>query len=605
MSKSSGSKRWWIIGGTLAAVGLGAWVLKPGGTASTDVPTFAVQRGNLQINVLQGGEIRALKNFEVKSEIEYPTKIMSLIPEGYMVTEEDVKEGKVLVELDGSELKDKITTHEIDFQTTVAAYIDADENREIVASENQSLVRDAKTVGLFALMDFEKYLGKQVAVNVLKLRGLPETPESFDKLVTTMENAARPTLKSDGKTGADSKEALEPAKPSPAKKLVSPLVAKIDYAKLLEDDTTGDGDAKQKLGQLKGDLLLHQGELSLSKQTLEASTKLAEKTFITRTALENDQVNFEKVQLSVKTAEVALELFRKYEFPKQLEQYLSAYQEALNKLQRTIRANRSKAAQAASRFETAKRRYEMELAKKEDLERQLKACVIRAVQPGLVAYGPINSGVRFNEPIEEGAAVRLRQTILTIPDMEAMGVHVSVHESQIKKVKLGQRVRVRVDAEPGKEMYGTVAEVAVLPDSTSSRYTPNLKVYPCNVHIDGLQDWLKPGMNAKVEIIINDLADVMYVPVQAIEVENDHHFCYVDTGSDLERREINTGAFNDEFIEVVKGLNTGENVALTLPKRTVLDNSDTNASEAGKPAAAEAGGAKEPEKKSKKTVAAR
>ena len=66
------------------------------GTAG-DVPTFTVQRGTLQINVLQGGEIRALKNYEVKSEIETPTKILSLIPEGYLITEDDVKDGKVLV----------------------------------------------------------------------------------------------------------------------------------------------------------------------------------------------------------------------------------------------------------------------------------------------------------------------------------------------------------------------------------------------------------------------------------------------------------------------------------------------------------------------------
>jgi multidrug efflux pump subunit AcrA (membrane-fusion protein) len=255
-------------------------------------------------------------------------------------------------------------------------------------------------------------------------------------------------------------------------------------------------------------------------------------------------------------------------------------------------------AQAESRFETAKRRYEMELAKREELERQLKACVIRAVQPGLVAYGPINSGIRYNEPIEEGAAVRLRQTILTIPDMEGMGVHVSVHESQVKKVKIGQRVRVRVDAEPGKELYGQVAELAVLPDSTSSRYTPNLKVYPCSVHIDGAHDWLKPGMNAKVEIIVSDLADVLYVPVQAIEVENDRHFCYVNGSGELERREVATGSFNDDFIQVLKGLQPGENVALTIPKRSVLEESmDT-------PGAAKSAKPDKGDKKAKKAVAA-
>ena len=140
--KKPGSRRWWVIGAAIIVVTTGYVFFWGGDTsAESEVPTFTVQRGNLQINVLQGGEIRALKNYEVKSEIEYPTKILSLIPEGYMITEEDVKDGKVLVELDGSELKDKITTHEIDFQTTVASYIDVDETREIVRSENQSLVR--------------------------------------------------------------------------------------------------------------------------------------------------------------------------------------------------------------------------------------------------------------------------------------------------------------------------------------------------------------------------------------------------------------------------------------------------------------------------------
>ncbi len=190
---TKGSKRWWWIGGLAAiAAGIAYWLLSSSAAAVSDVPTFAVQRGNLQINVLQGGEIRALKNFEVKSEIEYPTKIVSLIPEGYLITEEDVKDGKVLVELDPSDIKDKITTHDIEFQTTVATYIDVDENREIVRSENQSLVRDAKTAATFALMDFEKYLGKKVAASVLKSRGLPDSIEALDQYVMTMESASKP-----------------------------------------------------------------------------------------------------------------------------------------------------------------------------------------------------------------------------------------------------------------------------------------------------------------------------------------------------------------------------------------------------------------------------
>ncbi len=566
-------KKHWIVVGIVGALVIGVVVLKSrhGDGALGDVPTFTVQRGTLQVNVLQGGEIRALKNYEVKSEIETPTKILSLIPEGYLITEDDVKDGKVLVELDGSDIKDKITTHDIDFQTTVANYIDADENREIVRSENQSLFTETKNVALFALMDFEKYLSKSAASALLKSRGLPESVDAFEKNIAALEANANDTPRS--KPEDRNKDAAPKAKlaKAPASKPSLQPIQRMDFIKFLEEDNGSDGQAQQTLRQLNDELLLHKSETAVAKQTVEASVRLAAKDFINKAALENDQVNYEKVALSVKTAETSLDLFRKYEFPKQCEQLLSAYDEALHKLQRMIRTNRSRLAQAQSKFETAKRRYDMELAKKEDLERQLAACVIKAPQPGLVAYGPINTTPRYNEPIEEGAAVRLRQTIITIPDMTQMGVHVAVHESQVKKVKLGQGAVVRVDAEPGKVLVGKVAEIAVLPDSSSSRFTPNLKVYPCSVHIDGIHDWLKPGMNAKVEVIINQLEDVLYVPVQSIEVEQDHHFCYVNNGSELQRREIKTGAFNDDFIEVQGGLDAGEIVSLTIPKRTTLD----------------------------------
>lgn len=572
-----GKPKFWLAGAVAVVTLIASLYFFGRGEASVqDVPVFAVQKGPLQVDVLQGGEIRALQNFEVKSEIEIPTKIISLIPEGYLITEEDVKDGKVLVELDPSELKQKITDHEIDFQTTVAAYIEADEQREIQRSENQSLFIESKQVALFALMDFEKYLGKQAAVSVLQSAGLPENATAFEQQIAALEVASNaPPLKSE--SASPSRAAADDAAP-PKTKTASPksrsaAPARTDFLSFLDSNALEDGEAQQKLRQLNDELLLHQAELAVARQTVEASERLAKKNFVTQAALENDQVNFEKVSLSVKTAETSLDLFRKYEFPKQCETFLSAYREALHKTQRTLRANRSKLAQAESKFQTAKRRYEMQLAKKEDLERQLKACVIRAQQPGLVAYGDLNASsyYRYNEPIEEGANVRLRQTMLTIPDMSQMGVRLNVHESQVKRVRLGQRALVRVDAEPGKTLEGRVAELAVLPDSSSTRYTPNVKVYPCTIHIDGAHDWLKPGMNAKVEIIVDQLADVLFIPVQSIEVENDHHFCYVNTGSRLERREVSTGVFNDEFIEVRTGLQPGEEVALAVPNKSAIE----------------------------------
>ena len=573
----------WLVLSTLTAgIAWQAWGWFAGsGGSEQEVPTFAVQRGALEINVLQGGEIRALQNLELKSEIEIPTKILSLIPEGYLVTEEDVKNGKVLVELDDTEVKQKIQNHEIEFQTTVSAFIDADQAREIQKSENQSLFRATKEVGIFALMDFEKYLGREVTAAILTKAGLPKDVTDFEKYAAVLETQADTPVNPEA--GNPKAAADKTAKKTTPK----PISERIDFAPFLEANTSSDGEAQQKLRQLDDELLLRKAELAVAKQKVEASGRLAGKNYISKAQLENDQVTHEKVELSVKTAETQLHLFKAYEFNKQCSTLISIYREGINKLQRTIRENRSRLAQVESRFLTAKRRHEMEITQREDLDRQLKACVIKASQPGLVAYGDLNASSAYNysNSIEEGSSVRFRQTILTIPDMSQMGVKVNVHESQVKKVHIGQRALVRVDAEPGKLLEGKVAELAILPDSSSSRYTPNLKVYPATIHIDGFHPWLKPGMNAKVEIIINLLADVLYVPVQSIEVDgDDHHFCYVSKGGSLERRPIVTGQFNEEFIEVRDGLQHGEDVALSLPKKAELEDQPSAPTKpAGKP----------------------
>ena len=175
------------------------------------------------------------------------------------------------------------------------------------------------------------------------------------------------------------------------------------------------------------------------------------------------------------------------------------------------------------------------------------------------------------EPIREGATVRERQTIITIPDLRRMGVNVKIHESYIKKIKEGQKAHITVDAFPDQPLTGKVTKVGVLPDSQNRWLNPDLKVYLTTVTIDGTNTWVKPGMSAKVEILVDHLEDVVYVPVQAIVPDGGKQFCYIVRGSEPERREVTTGEFNDEFIEIKKGLKAGERVWLNPPESEAGD----------------------------------
>ena len=127
------------------------------------------------------------------------------------------------------------------------------------------------------------------------------------------------------------------------------------------------------------------------------------------------------------------------------------------------------------------------------------------------------------------------------------------------------KARITVDAFPDETLTGEITKVGVLPDSQNRWMSPDLKVYLTTITIDGTHDWVKPGMSAKVEIMVNKLDDVVYIPLQAVSPDNGKQICYVAGGFKPERREVEVGEFTDEFIQVKSGLKEGERVLLRLP----------------------------------------
>jgi len=155
--------------------------------------------------------------------------------------------------------------------------------------------------------------------------------------------------------------------------------------------------------------------------------------------------------------------------------------------------------------------------------------------------------------------------------MREMAVKTNIHESAVQRVAVGQSVEVSIDAFPDLSLTGVVTKVAVVADSANAFMNPDLKVYPTTIKIDGVHDWLRPGMSAEVEILVDQLSDIVYVPVQAVTYWDDKRVVYVDNGGDPERREVETGTFSDSFIEIRSGLREGEEVLLLPPQQSIME----------------------------------
>ena len=343
---------------------------------------------------------------------------------------------------------------------------------------------------------------------------------------------------------------------------------KFDFAKYADLERLGDGEAKQKLRKFYDDLQVAQKELGQANSTLEGTKRLFEKGFVTKTDLQRDEIAFENTRLKVQTAESARDLFLKYDFVKSAEESLSKYAEAVRELDKARRVAVSKLAQARANLKSAEGQHQVQLRQRNELAEQREKCTLRAKKSGLVVYGGAGEDNFYygdQERIREGATVRERQSIITIPDMSKMSVKVKIHESYIKKIQKGQKTRITVDAYPDKVLAGEVTKVGVLPDTQWRWMNPDMKVYLTTITLDETQDWVKPGMSAKVEILVGRIDDCLYVPVQAVSADGNKQVCYVSGGARPERRIVEVGDFNDEFIELKAGLKEGETVLLRRP----------------------------------------
>ena len=343
----------------------------------------------------------------------------------------------------------------------------------------------------------------------------------------------------------------------------------IDFSVYASLDRLEDGSAKQQLRSLQNDLLVAKENFNLNTTEFEGKQRLAEKGFVTQVELDREEARLERSRVDFEMAETALPLHIKYEFPKAAEEFLSAYEDSLMEMGRTMKEALSRLAQTEARMRKFEAHYGIERRKLEELQEQLDNCVIRAERPGLVVYGSSVGGNMFRggsrEPIQEGTSVRERQLIITIPDMTLMAARVKIHEASIQKITKGQRSRMIIDSRPDFELTGEVTKVNVMPDANDRWMNPDLKVFSTMVQIDGIHEWLRPGMSVQVEILVDRLEDVVYVPIQAISMAGDHRVVYVAENGTPVQRIVETGAFNQDFISIKSGLSEGEVIYLRAP----------------------------------------
>lgn len=336
--------------------------------------------------------------------------------------------------------------------------------------------------------------------------------------------------------------------------------AEIDLSKF------NDADRKQQQQLAEEEIILAEQELANAKDQFNWSKELLEGGFLTRTEYDSDELSFKRAEIMLEQAKRAQSLLIEYEQKKEekrLQGELDNARRELKKVELQAKAQLVDQETAVQTSEARLKLEEMELAKLND---QIAKATLRAPVAGMVVYGREEGG-RWGggEPVQEGGEIRERQEVISIPRSGGMIAKASIHESVLKQVEVGQEVIVRIDAIPSREFRGRVDFLAMLPDQNSWWANPNLRLYQTEISIADEDAQMRPGMSCNVEILVDDIEDTLYVPVQAVVHHAGKNLSFVANGGEAAERQVEIGAHNSKWVAIEKGLEEGEIVLLAPP----------------------------------------
>ncbi|MEQ8472415.1 MAG: HlyD family secretion protein [Marinoscillum sp.] len=201
-----------------------------------------------------------------------------------------------------------------------------------------------------------------------------------------------------------------------------------------------------------------------------------------------------------------------------------------------------------------------------DLEKEF---IILAPQDGMLIYQKGWDG----KPIKAGSQIHgFNPVVATLPDLSSMNSVTYVNEVDIRKISIGQKVDIGLDAFPEKKLTGVVTKVANVGEQ---RPNADAKVFQVTIELDKVDGDLRPAMTTSNTIFTKVLTDAVHIPLECLHNYNDTvTYVFKKSGLNYEKQEVKVGATNTNEAQIEIGLEDGEAVYLSIPSATAKSEGD-------------------------------
>lgn len=206
----------------------------------------------------------------------------------------------------------------------------------------------------------------------------------------------------------------------------------------------------------------------------------------------------------------------------------------------------------------------------EEAQQTVDNCTIRAPFNGIIVSKDAQVGEMVS-PLSAGGGFT-RTGIATLVDMNSNEIEVDVNEAYIARVQPGQKVTATLDAYPDWQIPSHVR--TIIP--TADRQKATVKV---RISFDKLDPRILPDMGVKVAFLGNEPAPAKgknadhapvakaVVPKSAVHGQGDAAYVFAVTNGKLERRAVSLGRTSGSDVEIMAGVNVGDELVVSGPEK--------------------------------------
>lgn len=163
------------------------------------------------------------------------------------------------------------------------------------------------------------------------------------------------------------------------------------------------------------------------------------------------------------------------------------------------------------------------------------------------------NGVITSVDAVAGQTVASGMQLFILENTDDLKVSINVNKYDLEQLKVGQKAEITIN---GAVYEGIVTKINGMAQTNAK----GAATVTADIHIDNPDGNIYLGIEAKVKIQSDAVENALLVPVECVNYDTKGAFCYVVENGVIIRRDVEAGISSDMQIQIIKGLEAGEQV---------------------------------------------